>query len=76
MDSFFMTDARRLAKDAPSMRLHDLIDWAEIAHKLKGRYKRELTRGGGPQPYEVGLAKSTSPKAAAIRPPQTPPATT
>ena len=52
MDSFFMTDARRLAKDAPSMRLHDLIDWAEIAHKLKGLYKRELTRGGGPQPYE------------------------
>jgi len=52
MDSFFMTDAKQLAKDAPSMRLHDPIDWAEIAHKLKGLYKRELTRGGGPQPYE------------------------
>jgi IS5 family transposase len=43
MDSFFMTDARRLAKDAPSMRLHDLIDWAEIAHKLKGLYNRSST---------------------------------
>lgn len=23
----------------------------EIAHKLKGLYKREATRGGGPEPY-------------------------
>lgn len=52
MDTFFMTDARRLAKDTQSMKLHDLIDWDEIAHKLKGLYKREATHGGGPVPYE------------------------
>lgn len=33
------------------MRLHDLIDWPEIEDKLKGLYKREVTRGGGPEPY-------------------------
>jgi hypothetical protein len=47
-----MTDARRLAKDAPSMKLHELIDWDNIAHKLKGLYKREASNGGGPQPCE------------------------
>jgi IS5 family transposase len=47
-----MADARRLAKDAPSMKLHELIDWDDIAHKLKGLYKREASHGGGPQPYE------------------------
>ena len=51
MDTFFMIDARRLAKDAPSMKLHELIDWPEITHKLKGLYKREASNGGGPEPY-------------------------
>lgn len=52
MDSFFMLEARPLVEGSPTLRLHDLIDWADIAHKLKGLYKREATRGGGPEPYE------------------------
>jgi transposase, IS5 family len=51
MDSFFMLEARPLVQDSPTMRLHDLIDWMEIARKLQGLYKREATRGGGPEPY-------------------------
>lgn len=47
-----MLEARPLVQDSPTMRLHELIDWADIAHKLKGLYKREATRGGGPEPYE------------------------
>ena len=33
------------------MKLHELLDWVEIAHKLKGLYKREVSQGGGPEPY-------------------------
>lgn len=51
MDSFFLMDARPLVQDSPTMKLHELLDWVEISHKLKGLYKREATNGGGPEPY-------------------------
>lgn len=51
MDSFFLVGAKLLVQDSPTMKLHELLDWAEIAHKLKGLYKREATHGGGPEPY-------------------------
>lgn len=40
MDSFFLMGAKPLVQDSPTMKLHELLDWAEIAHKLKGLYKR------------------------------------
>ena len=51
MDSFFLMGAKPLVQDSPTMKLHELLDWGEIGHKLKGLYKREATRGGGPEPY-------------------------
>ncbi len=51
MDSFFLMGARPLVQDSPTMRLHELIDWSDIARKLKGLYKREASHGGGPEPY-------------------------
>ncbi|MFN3860216.1 MAG: hypothetical protein ACK4R2_01950 [Roseateles sp.] len=44
MDSFFLMGAKPLVQDSPTMKLHELLDWDEIAHKLKGLYKREATR--------------------------------
>ena len=58
MDSFFLIGAKPLVQDSPTMRLHELLDWAEIAHKLRGLYKREATHGGGPEPYAaLGMFK-------------------
>lgn len=51
MESFFLMGARPLVQDSPTMKLHQLLDWQDIAHKLKGLYKREQTHGGGPEPY-------------------------
>ncbi|MFG6448320.1 transposase [Roseateles sp. BYS180W] len=51
MDSFFLMGAKPLVQNSPTMKLHELLDWEEIAHKLKGLYKREATHGGGPEPY-------------------------
>lgn len=51
MDSLLLMGARTLVQDSPTMRLHELIDWVDIAHKLKGLYKREASHGGGPEPY-------------------------
>jgi IS5 family transposase len=51
MESFFLMGAKPLVQDSPTMKLHELLDWADIAHKLKGLYKREQTHGGGPEPY-------------------------
>nr|WP_058616829.1 transposase [Tepidimonas taiwanensis] len=50
-ESFFLLGARPLIEDTPTYRLHQLIDWALIGAQLKGLYRRELTRGGGPEPY-------------------------
>lgn len=51
MPSFFLLGATPMVKDTPTMKLHEVLDWVDIAHKLKGLYKREETRGGGPEPY-------------------------
>lgn len=51
MESFFLMGAKPLVSDAPVIRLHQLLNWDEIAHKLKGLYRREISQAGGPQPY-------------------------
>lgn len=56
MPSFFLLGARPMVKDAPTMKLHEVLDWNDIAHKLKGLYRREITRGGGPEPYYAPLS--------------------
>lgn len=58
MPSFFLMGAQELAKDSLSMKLHALLDWAEIASKLKGLYQREASGAGGPEPYSpLGMFK-------------------
>ncbi|MBV8036626.1 hypothetical protein [Roseateles sp.] len=42
MQSFFLI-AKPLVQDSTMMKLHELLDWAGIAHKPKGLYKREAT---------------------------------
>ena len=51
MASFFLLGALPMVKDAPTMKLHEVLDWDDIARKLKGLYRREITHGGGPEPY-------------------------
>ena len=51
MDSFFLIGAKPLVQGSPTMKLHELLDWDDIGHKLKGLYKREASNGGGPEPY-------------------------
>ena len=58
MTSFFLAGALPQVQDSPTMRLHRLIDWVRIEGKLVGLYKREQTRGGGPEPYSpLGMFK-------------------
>jgi IS5 family transposase len=52
MPSFFLMGAIPQVQDTPTMKLHALLDWNEIGHKLKGLYRREFTHGGGPEPYD------------------------
>lgn len=33
------------------MKLHELLDWVVVAHKLTGLYKCDTSKGGGPEPY-------------------------
>jgi len=51
MNSFFLMGAKPLVQGSPTMKLHELLDWADIAHKRKGLCKRETSKGGGPEPY-------------------------
>lgn len=51
MDSFFLMGVKPLIQGSPTMKLRELLDWAEIAYELMGLYKREATHGGGPEPY-------------------------
>lgn len=51
MDSFFLMGVMPLVQDSPTMKLHELLDWEEISHKLKGLYKPEASHAGGPEPY-------------------------
>lgn len=58
MDSFFLMGARPLVTESPSMKLHQLLDWAAIAGQLKGLYQREASGAGGPEPYSpLGMFK-------------------
>ena len=58
MDSFFLMGARALVSESPSMKLHQLLDWAAIAGQLKGLYQREASGAGGPEPYSpLGMFK-------------------
>ena len=50
MDSFFLMGVKPLVQDSPTMKLHELLDWDDIARKLKGLYKREISNAGGPEP--------------------------
>ena len=51
LESFFLMGAKPLVEDSPTWKLHQLIDWEAVSHKLKGLYRREETHGGGPEPY-------------------------
>lgn len=53
MGSFFLMGAKPLVHASPTMKLHELLDWSEIAHKPKGLHKREATHGGRPE-HKVG----------------------
>ncbi len=43
--------AQPLVENSPTMKLHKLLDWEEISHKLEDLYKREACHAGGPAPY-------------------------
>ena len=51
MTSFFLAGALAQVKESPTMKLHNVIDWAPIDARLVGLYKREASHGGGPIPY-------------------------
>ena len=52
MPSFFLLGVLPQVQETPTMKLHALLDWNDISHKLKGLYRREETHGGGPTPYD------------------------
>ena len=52
MLSFFLLGVLPQVQETPTMKLHALLDWNDISHKLKGLYRREETQGGGPTPYD------------------------
>ncbi|WP_256212184.1 hypothetical protein [Nitrosomonas communis] len=45
--------AQRLRQDSVLMKIDTLIDWAKLRPGLRGLYKRELTNGGGQEPFDV-----------------------
>ena len=51
MTSFFLAGALEQVRQSPTMKLHEVIDWAALDKHLVGLYKREATHGGGPIPY-------------------------
>ena len=44
---------QRLRQDSVLMKIDALIDWEELRSKLTGLYKRELSNGGGQEPFDV-----------------------
>lgn len=51
VSSFFLMSAKPLVQDLPTMKLHELPGWTDIAHKLKDLYKFGTSKGGGVEPY-------------------------
>lgn len=51
MTRFFLLGALPMVKDAPTIKLHEVLDWIDITHKLLGLYRREITYGGDHEPY-------------------------
>ena len=47
--------AERLKRDNVLMKIDALIEWEELRPKLTGLYKRELSHGGGQEPFDVLL---------------------
>ena len=44
--------AQRLKRDSVLMKIDALIEWEELRPKLTGLYKRELSHGGGQEPFD------------------------
>jgi len=47
--------AQRLRQDSVLMKIDALIDWERLRPKLTGLYKRELSHGGGQEPFDALL---------------------
>ncbi|MBK9662446.1 MAG: IS5 family transposase [Nitrosomonas sp.] len=45
--------AERLKRDNILMKIDALIDWEELRPKLRGLYRRELSHGGGREPFDA-----------------------
>ena len=45
--------AERLKRDNVLMKIDVLIEWEELRPKLTGLYKRELSHGGGREPFDA-----------------------
>lgn len=45
--------AQRLKRDSVLMKIDVLIDWEELRPNLTGLYKRELSHGGGQEPFDA-----------------------
>ena len=54
LESFFLMGVKPLFEDFPTWKLHQLIDWEVVSHKLKGLYRREETHGGGKRQGKQG----------------------
>ena len=45
--------SQRLRQDSVLMKINVLIDWEALRPKLRGLYKRELSNGGGQEPFDA-----------------------
>jgi len=45
--------SQRLKRDNVLMKIDTLIEWEELRPKLTGIYKRELSHGGGQEPFDA-----------------------
>ena len=44
--------AERLNRDNVLVKIEGLIEWEDLRPKLTGLYKRELSHGGGQEPFD------------------------
>ena len=49
--SFFMLGALQQIKNTPTFKLNELIDWEQFEPYLSTLHKRDLSHGGGQEPY-------------------------